>query len=307
MWLAIPQILLSTQQIVTVLACNEDDKAMKKIVLTGAAGRLGSYLREPLSKMADELLSTDLAEDIGTLYSGESYVTADLADYDAIDALMHGADMVVHFGAVADEAPFNEILGPNIIGAYNIWEAAYQHKVRRVVYASSIHAVGMHEKTEAIGIDAPHRPDTYYGLAKCFAEDLARMYWDKRKLEAVCLRILSCAQVTNARAVGSWLSYDDLVHLVEQAVTTPVVGFSVIYGVSNNDRAPVDNSGARHLGYRPKDNAEQFAEKIYAEAGVLDPADPGNLCHGGPFASVELGNSGVATMNIIDDRKTAKE
>jgi uronate dehydrogenase len=109
--------------------------------------------------------------------------------------------------------------------------------------------------------------------------------------------------VTNPRAVGSWLSYDDLIHLVQRAIDTPVTGFSVVYGVSNNDRAPVDNSKAAFLGYRPKDNAEQFAENVFAEAGPLDPADPGNMCHGGPFAAVSLGNSGLATMNIVDDKK----
>ena len=276
---------------------------MKKLVLTGAAGRLGSYLREPLSKMCDVLVSTDIAEDVGTLYPGEAYVSADLADLDAMVALLDGADMVVHFGAMGDEAPFEQILGPNIVGAYNIWEAAYRNGVRRVVYASSIHAVGMHPKTDFIGTDAPHRPDTFYGLAKCFAEDLASLYWDKRGIEAVCMRILSCAQVGNPRAVGSWLSYDDLIHLVQRAIDTPVTGFSVIYGVSNNDRSPVDNSKASFLGFRPKDNAEQFAEAIFAEAGPLDPTDKGNMCHGGPFAAIELGNSGLAVLKVVDDTK----
>ena len=276
---------------------------MKKLVLTGAAGRLGSYLREPLSKMCDVLVSTDIAEDVGTLYPGEAYVSADLADLDAMVALLDGADMVVHFGAVGDEAPFEQILGPNIVGAYNIWEAAYRNGVRRVVYASSIHAVGMHPKTDFIGTDAPHRPDTFYGLAKCFAEDLASLYWDKRGIESVCMRILSCAQVGNPRAVGSWLSYDDLIHLVQRAIDTTVTGFSVIYGVSNNDRSPVDNSKASFLGFRPKDNAEQFAEAIFAEAGPLDPTDKGNMCHGGPFAAIELGNSGLAVLKVVDDTK----
>ena len=278
---------------------------MKKIVLTGAAGRLGSYLREPLSKMAETLVSSDIKDDIGTLYAGESYVKADLESLDAMMSLLEGADMVVHFGAYVDEAPFEKLLGPNFIGAYNVWEAAFQQGLRRVVYASSIHAVGMHPKNEFIGTDAPHRPDTFYGLAKCFAEDLASMYWDKRGLESVCLRILSCAQVTNPRAVGSWLSYDDLIQLVEKSVSTPVTGFTVAYGVSNNDRAPVDNSKASHLGYKPKDNAEQFADEVYATSAPLNPQDIGDYCHGGPFASVELGNSGLATMNIVDDRKKA--
>jgi len=277
---------------------------MKKLVLTGAAGRLGSYLREPLSKMCQELVSTDIVDDIGKLYEGESYAKADVAVYDQIAPLLEGADMVVHFGAIVDEKPFEELLGPNFVGSYNVWEAAYQHGLQRVVYASSIHAVGMHKKSDFIGIDAPHKPDTFYGLAKCFSEDLASMYWDKRGLEAVCLRILSCAQVNNTRALGSWLSYDDLIQLVTRAIDTPSVGFSVVYGVSNNDRVPVDNAKASFLGYRPKDNAEQFAEQVLAEAEPMDPQDPGHMCHGGPFASVELGNSGVASMNIVDDKKT---
>ena len=274
---------------------------MKKLVLTGAAGRLGSYLREPLSRMCDELVTTDLTDTITDPLPNETYVKADLADLNAMVELLEGAEMVVHFGAIGDEAPFDAILKSNMIGAYNIWEAAYRNKLRRVVYASSIHAVGMHKKTDFIGIDAPHRPDTFYGLAKCFAEDLASLYWDKRGLESVCMRILSCANVTNPRAVGSWLSYDDLVHLVERAIDTPITGFSLVYGVSNNDRATVDNADASHLGYRPKDNAEQFAKEIFANAGPLDPHDPSNTHQGGPFASVELGNSGVAFLNLSED------
>jgi uronate dehydrogenase len=276
---------------------------LKKLVLTGAAGRLGSYLREPLSQMCEELVSTDIAEDIGKLYPGESYVQADLADFDAVHAVLEGAEMVVHFGAIVDEKPFEELLGPNFIGSYNVWEAGYRQGVRRVVYASSIHAVGMHKKRDFIGIDAPHRPDTFYGLAKCFTEDLGSMYWDKRQMESVHLRILSCAQVNNARALGSWLSYDDLIQLVQRAVETPSVGFSIIYGVSNNDRAPVDNAKASFLGYRPKDNAEQFAEKILAETPAPDLNDPAEMLQGGPFAKVDLGQSGLAQMNIVNDKK----
>ena len=277
---------------------------MKKLVLTGAAGSLGSRLREPLSKMCDALVSTDIADDIGTLLAGETYVKADLSCLDAMMAVLDGADMVVHFGAIGDEAPWDDILQSNIIGAYNVWEAAYRHGVKRVVYASSVHAVGMHKKTDTIGLDAPHRPDTYYGLAKCFSEDLASLYWDKRGVESVCMRIFSCAPATNARSIGTWLSYDDLIHLVERSVDSPVVGFSIVYGISDNDRAVVDNSKARHLGFRPKDNAEHFAKEVFANTPPLDNTDLANLCIGGPFATVELGNSGVAgitRMNTTED------
>lgn len=278
-------------------------KKLSKIVLTGAAGRLGSYLREPLTALCDELVSTDIKEQPGALYAGERYVQADLADFDAMNAVIEGAEMVVHMGAFVDEGPFEQLLGPNFIGSYNIWESASRHGVRRVVYGSSIHAVGMYPKNEFIDTEVAHRPDTFYGLAKCFSEDLGRMYWEKRGVESVHMRILSCAQVNNARALGSWLSYDDLIQLVTRCIETPVTGFAVIYGVSDNDRAPVDNSKAHFLGYRPTDNAEQFAEEVLANEPPMDPHDPNHMCHGGPFAGVELGNSGLATMNVVDDTK----
>ena len=278
---------------------------LKRLVLTGAAGRLGSYLREPLTKLADELVSTDRVADIGKLYPGERYMAADLADMSAIAPVIEGADMVIHFGAIGDEAPFEQIVGPNIIGAYNVWEAAYRHGVKRVVYASSIHAVGMYPRAEFIGTDVPHRPDTFYGLAKCFAEDLGRLYWEKNALESVHLRILSCAKVTSARALGTWLSYDDLIQLVTRAIDTPTVGFSIVYGVSDNDRVPVDNAKASFLGFRPKDNAERFAAEILSEAPQADTADLAQMRHGGAFASVPLGNSGMAQMKIVNDSKTA--
>ncbi len=276
---------------------------MKKLVLTGAAGRLGSYLREPLSKLCETFVSTDREADLGKLYPNESYVQADLTDLAAMEDILKDADMVVHFGAIGDEAPWDDILQSNIIGAYNVWEAAHRNGVKRVIYASSVHAVGMHLKTDTIGLDAPHRPDTYYGLAKCFCEDLASLYWDKRGVEAVCLRIFSCAQATNARSIGTWLSYDDLIHLVERSIDSPVVGFTTVWGISNNDRAVVDNSKAGHLGYRPKDNAEVFAKQVFADTPPLDNKDLANLCIGGPFATVELGNSGVAALGVVDDRK----
>ena len=249
--------------------------------------------------MCEALVSTDIAEGVADLAPNERYVRADLAAMDAVAAAVEGAEMVVHFGAIADEAPFDAILGPNIVGAYNVWEAAHRTGARRVVYASSIHAVGMHLKSDRIGTDAPHRPDTFYGLAKCFAEDLGRLYWERRGMEAVCLRIASCSgEVGNARALGTWLSDGDLVRLVRAAVDTPATGFAVAYGVSANDRAPVDNAGAGFLGYRPQDNAEAFAEAILAAAPRADPADPAEIRLGGPFCTVPLSESGTAHLGL---------
>jgi len=265
-----------------------------KIVLTGAAGRLGGICRAPLAAMCDELVSTDRVDSIDGLAPNETYVKCDIGEQEPVHALLEGADMVVHFGSIADEAPWEEILHSNILSAYNIWESAYQHGVKRIVFASSIHAVGMHKKHDFIGVDAAHRPDTYYGLAKCFTEDLASLYWDKRGLETVAMRIASASgKVGNSRALGSWLSDGDLVQLVQKSVTAPTTGFTIVYGVSNNDRAGLDNSGASALGYRPKDNAEEFAAEILAKAAPQNNQDPEDMCHGGPFAVVPLGESGV--------------
>ena len=270
---------------------------MKKIVLTGARGALGTQLRKPLSEMADILLSTDILAAPDLLLDNEAFVQADIAEMDQIVPLLKGADMVVHFGAIVDEAPFEELLGPNYIGAYNIWEAAKKHNLRRVVYASSIHAVGMCATADGIDTNTPHRPDGYYGLAKCFAEDLGRMYWEKCGLEAVCLRILSCTpEPLNTRALGTWLSYGDMVRLVTCAIDTPTVGFSVVYGVSANTRAPVSNERVSFLGYRPQDNAEDWAGALFAKAGQPDPQDLAQMRVGGPFASLPMGESALEAM-----------
>lgn len=278
---------------------------MKKLVLTGACGNLGKVLREPLSKMADELVSTDIADPPEALLANETFHRADVAEMDQIAPLLEGADMVVHFGAYVDEGPFEKLLGPNYIGAYNIWEAAHRHGLRRVVYASSIHAVGLEPTNAGVDTDTPHRPDTFYGLAKCFAEDLGRMYWEKRGIEAVCLRILSCTpEPENVRALGTWLSYGDLVRLVERAIDTPTVGFTVAYGVSANTRAPVSNHKVGFLGYAPRDNAEDWAGSLFAKAGKVDPQDLAQTRLGGPFASVALGESGIAGIRKMSEGKS---
>lgn len=279
---------------------------IEKIVLTGAGGRLGSYLRDPISKLCKNLVSTDIKKNIGPLYENEKFVQADLSNFDEINPIIENASMVCHFGAIVDELPFDKLLGPNYVGSYNIWESSRRHKVKRVIYSSSMHAVGMYPKTMTLKTDTPHRPDSFYGLAKCFTEDLAKMYFEKNKIEAVCLRIASCAPVNNARSLSSWLSYNDLIKLVIKSIDTPYTGYTVIYGISNNDRKNVDNSNASHIGYIPEDNAEIFAEEILQKDLTEELNDKGNQCHGGAFASTELGVSPMKKMNIIHDPKIKK-
>lgn len=272
---------------------------LKKIVLTGALGTLGSVLRAPLAAMCGRLVSVDLAADAET-GPNESYVRADVAEMAEVAPLMAGADMVVHFAAIPDERPFEELLRPNFIGAYNVWEASARAGVRRIVYASSVHAVGMWETNAGIDTDAAHRPDTFYGLSKCFAEDMGRMYWEKRGLESVHLRIFSATEAPgDARALGTWLSRPDLIQMVTRAVEAPVTGFCVVHGVSANDRAPVSNARAAFLGYRPRDNAEAHAPAILAAEPARDPQDPAHSRLGGPFAAVPLGESGVAWIERL--------
>ena len=281
-------------------------KLHKKIVLTGACGALGMELRETLAALADELVSVDIVDAPATLLANETYVQADCAQFDAVLPIMEGADMAVHFASIPDERPFEELLGPNYLSSYNVWEAGYRQGVKRVIYASSIHAVGMHENAAGIDVDAPHAPDTFYGLAKCFAEDLGKLYWTKRGIESVHLRILSCTKVPqNARALRTWLSYDDLRHLVERSVTATTTGFTVVFGVSNNDRAPVNNHKAAFLGYKPKDNAENWADSLLAAADPADASDLAQLTLGGPFATIPLGESGVAAIKAMNADKTA--
>jgi uronate dehydrogenase len=275
---------------------------MTKFVLTGAAGALGTVLRGPLSQMCDHLLSTDIVEGITNLAPNETYARADVADPAQIGPLLEGADMVIHFASIADEAPFEVLLGPNFIGAVNIWEAAHTHGVRRIIYASSVHAVGMHDVNAGIDLDAPHRPDTYYGLAKCFTEDLARMHWEKRGIECVAIRIFSCTpEPGNARALGSWLSHGDLVQLVQRSIEAPTVGYTAIFGISGNTRGAVNNAKASYLGYIPQDNAEYKSAELLAKAGRLNPQDPQHMKLGGPFAVVPLGESGVAMIKRLSE------
>ena len=275
----------------------------KKILLTGAGGRLGSYLREPLSNICSTLISTDIKKDIGKLNENEKYFSADLSNFDQICDLTKDVSLICHFGALVDEVPFNDMLGANFIGSYNIWEAARQNKCSRVVYASSVHAVGMYKRTKTLKPKTAHRADGFYGLSKCFTENLARMYYDKCGIEAVCLRIATCSPVTTQRSLTSWLSYDDLVQLVIRAIDTSHTGYSVIYGVSDNDRSNLSNIDVGHIGFKPKDNAEIYANKIFADDLTEELADEGNKLHGGPFASTDLGVSAMDKMKIVYSHK----
>ncbi len=258
------------------------------ILITGAAGRLGTELRRGIAPLARKLRLADMSE-ITDLQPNEEALQFDLADEAAVMAACEGVDAILHFGGAPLERPWDEILNANIRGSYHIYEGARRHGVKRVIYASSVHAIGYHQLDTQIDAEAPHRPDGLYGLSKCFVEDLGRLYWDKFGLESVALRIFSSfPEPADRRMLWSWLSFDDCVRLVTAALTAPRVGFTVSFGMSDNDVKPVDNRLAGHLGYRPQDNTNRFREAVEARTDLPDPKAAAVRCLGGWF--VDLGH-----------------
>lgn len=232
------------------------------VLLTGAAGLLGTQLRARLAPLVTTLRSTDIAN-LSNPAANEELVQGDLGDLELASKLVQGMDAVVHFGGLSKEADFASICRVNIVGMQSLYEAARLAGVKRIVFASSVHAIGFYEQTEVIGTDVPTRPDSNYGLAKVFGEGLAQLYWDKYGLETVSIRIGSCEPVpSNRRHLLSWLSFDDMFQLVDKALTAPRVGHTIVYGASDNAASFWDNTRARHLGYRPKDTADKFREQI---------------------------------------------
>ncbi len=209
----------------------------------------------------------------------------DLADKDAVDALLEGVDAVVHLGGISVERPFEEVVEANIRGVYHLYEAARRHGVRRVVFASSNHVIGFHRQGVRLDSLSPRRPDGYYGLSKSFGEDLASFYHDRYGIETVSLRIGSAyPKPRNRRMMHTWLSYRDLTELVRRGLHTPGVGHTVAYGASANRDGWWDNRGAAVLGYVPQDSAEAFRGEI-ERLPELSADDPDRIYQGGAFTA----------------------
>lgn len=257
--------------------------AFRRLLLTGAAGGLGRVLRPRLKAHCAVLRLSDIAP-LGAAAAGEELVPAALEDASAMLALLDGVDAVVHLGGVSVEGPFAPILQANIVGAYNLYEGARRQRVRRIVFASSNHVTGFYRQDEVIDATMPMRPDGHYGLSKAFGENLAQFYFDRYGLETVSLRIgSSFPEPKDRRMLATWLSYDDLERLVVASLSAPVVGHSVVYGVSDNTTTWWDNTPARHLGYRPRDSSEPFRADREARQPVLDLTDPAVRLQGGGF------------------------
>ncbi|MGW1717948.1 NAD-dependent epimerase/dehydratase family protein [Streptomyces sp. NPDC002156] len=260
--------------------------APRTVLLTGAAGGLGTLMRELLPSYGYELRLFDLLP-----IEGEpDAITADLTDRAALREAVRGVDAIVHLAGISLESSFDKILKANIEGTYNLYEAAREEGVGRIVFASSNHAVGFTPRPEGtdplIPVATPHRPDTFYGLSKSFGEDLAQLYWDKHGLETVSVRIGSCfAEPTTVRMLSIWMSPADGARLLHAALTAEEVGHTVVYGSSANTRLWWDLSSARALGYDPQDDSEPYAEKLIAEQGELQPGNEAHAHLGGAFVT----------------------
>ena len=256
-----------------------------RLLLTGAAGGLGKVLRERLKGCAEVLRLSDISPMDPATGPHEEIVQCDLADKAAVHDLIEGVDAILHFGGVSVERPFEEILGPNICGVFHIYEAARKHGVKRVIFASSNHTIGFYRQDEPIDAHALRRPDGYYGLSKCYGEDVASFYFDRYGIETVSIRIgSSFPEPQNRRMLSTWLSYDDLTQLIERGLFTPNVGHTVVYGASDNRDVWWDNRHAAHLGFVPKDSSEVFRSKV--EAQPAPPADdPSMVYQGGAFVA----------------------
>ena len=267
-----------------------NSRLMKKIALSGAAGQLGTVLRATLVAQGRDLRSAGgpaPATPPAPLVPGEDVMQGDLRDPQVVDQLLQGVDVLIHLAGTSVERPLPEIIENNLRALVEVYEGARRHKVRRIVFASSNHAIGMYPVEDTLALECAFRPDSLYGLSKAWGESLARMYWDKHGIESICVRIGSCVErPTEFRHLSTWFGHEDLVHFVDRCIHAPAVGFLVVWGVSNNTRSYWDNTGSEPLGYQPRQNAEDYAAEILAQPNPLDAT--AQRFQGGSFASQDF-------------------
>ena len=265
--------------------------AARTVLLTGAAGGIGTQMRRLLPGYGYHLRLFD----VRPIEGEPEAITADLADRAALDRAVRGVGAIIHLAGISLESTFEKILAANIVGTQHLYEAAREAGVRRVVFASSNHAVGYTPvphgdhplpADQLIPVHTPHRPDTFYGLSKAFGEDLAQFYWDRHGIETVSVRIGSCfPEPSSVRMLALWLSPADCARLFHAALTAPDVGHTVVYGSSDNTRRWWDLGPARALGYAPQDDSERFAPALLADEGAPDPTAPDERNLGGHFCT----------------------
>ena len=274
------------------------DRPAKPVLLTGASGNLGRALTRSLSAEGWTLRLTDIMPFPDALSIGTSFTKADLNDGVTMLRLAEGCGAIVHLGGVSVERPFEEVLGPNIRGLYHVYEAARREKAR-VIFASSNHSIGFHERTETIGVDTQFLPDGFYGLSKAYGELMGRLYWYKHGVESVFLRIGSAfPEPVNARMLATWLSYPDFCRLVVRCVMAENVGCCVVWGASDNQRMTWWRDDALNkVGWRPADSADPFAGQLAGKVS-FDLVEERYM--GGAFCSMDYSRGAPAPRKLFD-------
>ena len=263
---------------------------MRRVLLTGAAGDVGGRLRKLLKPIYPDLRLSDIKKP-ADLRADESFMAADLAKMDEVEKICDGVEGVIHLGGFSVEGSWDTILQANIIGCYNLFEAARRKGVKRVIFASSNHAVGFYPRKRKIGTDVTVRPDSRYGVSKAFGEALGALYADKHGLAVTCLRIGNVGdKPLDVRRLSIWISPEDLVQLFRIGLEHPDIRFEIMYGASDNAASWWDNSRARSLGYRPTGKGEDHRAHAEAEQARIGPDPVGDRFQGGPFTSAEFSN-----------------
>ncbi len=259
---------------------------MTKVALSGASGNIGQVLRPALLKLGVGLRSAGGRRALTPLAPEEEVCHGDLCDAAFVDQLLAGVDVLIHMAATSVERPLPEIIENNLRGLHSVYEGARRHRVRRIVFASSNHAVGMHSVESKLDLDCDLRPDGWYGLSKVWGEAMTRMYWDKHGIEGICVRIgTAIEKPTEFRHLSTWLGNDDLVQLMARCITVPDIGYLTVWGVSANTRSYWNNAAAARLGYRPTQNAEDYAGEILTRPNPLDAV--AQRYQGGGFVSID--------------------
>ena len=252
----------------------------RPVLLTGASGALGRVLTKGLAGFALRL--TDVAPFPDERPAGASFTRADLEDGVALLRLAEGCGTILHFGGASTDRPFEEVIGPNVRGLFHVFEAARRERAR-VMFASSNHAIGFHERSERLDADCAYRPDSYYGLSKAYGELMGRLYWDKHGVESVSVRIGSCfPEPVDARMLATWLSYADLVRLAERCILAERTGCAMVWGASANARGFWGQDDRDLLGWSPQDSADVFAEKL---AGLVTDDPVTERYQGGAYSA----------------------
>jgi uronate dehydrogenase len=260
------------------------DIPAKPVLLTGASGALGRVLAKALGAAGGPVRLTDIVPFPDPLPAKAVFTRADLNDGVAILRLAEGCGMILHLGGVSVERPFEEVIGANIRGLYHIYEAA-RREGARVLFASSNHSIGFHERSEALDDDCQFMPDGYYGLSKAYGELMGRMYWYKHGVENVNVRIGSCfPEPVDARMLSTWLSYADLTRLAMRATLAEKTGSCVIWGASANSRTYWRHDSRQALDWLPQDSADTYAGQM---AGKVSGNPVQERYQGGPYTVID--------------------